>query len=82
MVGLTGSLVLPHRNLLFPDISRAIELLDKLQKTGEVPPQKLQALQRVLQSEFCNAVREVTIVLFIKQFWLLANSHSLASSPL
>uniref|UniRef100_A0A8C8CSV8 Protein lin-7 homolog n=1 Tax=Oncorhynchus tshawytscha TaxID=74940 RepID=A0A8C8CSV8_ONCTS len=41
------------------DISRAIELLDKLQRTGEVPPQKLQALQRVLQSEFCNAVREV-----------------------
>uniref|UniRef100_A0A8C8GDL4 Protein lin-7 homolog n=1 Tax=Oncorhynchus tshawytscha TaxID=74940 RepID=A0A8C8GDL4_ONCTS len=40
------------------DISRAIELLDKLQRTGEVPPQKLQALQRVLQSEFCNAVRE------------------------
>lgn len=43
------------------DISRAIELLDKLQKTGEVPPQKLQALQRVLQSEFCNAVREVNV---------------------
>uniref|UniRef100_A0A8C2E3E3 Lin-7 homolog C (C. elegans) n=1 Tax=Cyprinus carpio TaxID=7962 RepID=A0A8C2E3E3_CYPCA len=43
----------------FSDISRAIELLDKLQRTGEVPPQKLQALQRVLQSEFCNAVREV-----------------------
>uniref|UniRef100_A0AAY4BUI3 Protein lin-7 homolog B n=1 Tax=Denticeps clupeoides TaxID=299321 RepID=A0AAY4BUI3_9TELE len=42
------------------DISRAIELLDKLQRTGEVPPQKLQALQRVLQSEFCNAVREVS----------------------
>ncbi|XP_037551223.1 protein lin-7 homolog C [Nematolebias whitei] len=41
------------------DINRAIELLDKLQRTGEVPPQKLQALQRVLQSEFCNAVREV-----------------------
>ncbi|KAI1890172.1 hypothetical protein AGOR_G00170930 [Albula goreensis] len=41
------------------DISRAIELLDKLQRTGEMPPQKLQALQRVLQSEFCNAVREV-----------------------
>ncbi|PWA18862.1 hypothetical protein CCH79_00005049, partial [Gambusia affinis] len=40
-------------------INRAIELLDKLQRTGEVPPQKLQALQRVLQSEFCNAVREV-----------------------
>ena len=44
---------------LSSDINRAIELLDKLQRTGEVPPQKLQALQRVLQSEFCNAVREV-----------------------
>lgn len=44
---------------LLPDINRAVELLDKLQRTGEVPPQKLQALQRVLQSEFCNAVREV-----------------------
>lgn len=43
------------------DINRAVELLDKLQRTGEVPPQKLQALQRVLQSEFCNAVREVNI---------------------
>lgn len=62
MVGLAGSLVSPHRNLLFPDISRAIELLDKLQRTGEVPPQKLQALQRVLQSEFCNAVREVRAI--------------------
>uniref|UniRef100_A0A8C3U2U0 Lin-7 homolog C, crumbs cell polarity complex component n=1 Tax=Catharus ustulatus TaxID=91951 RepID=A0A8C3U2U0_CATUS len=41
------------------DICRAIELLEKLQRSGEVPPQKLQALQRVLQSEFCNAVREV-----------------------
>lgn len=45
--------------LSLADINRAIELLDKLQRTGEVPPQKLQALQRVLQSEFCNAVREV-----------------------
>ncbi|XP_078239099.1 protein lin-7 homolog C isoform X2 [Pogona vitticeps] len=41
------------------DICRAIELLEKLQRSGELPPQKLQALQRVLQSEFCNAVREV-----------------------
>uniref|UniRef100_UPI00398F0B33 protein lin-7 homolog C isoform X1 n=1 Tax=Pristiophorus japonicus TaxID=55135 RepID=UPI00398F0B33 len=41
------------------DVSRAIELLEKLQRSGEVPPQKLQALQRVLQSEFCIAVREV-----------------------
>lgn len=48
-----------NKMFLITDISRAIELLDKLQRTGEVPPQKLQALQRVLQSEFCNAVREV-----------------------
>lgn len=41
------------------DICRAIELLEKLQRSGEVPPQKLQALQRVLQNEFCTAVREV-----------------------
>ncbi|XP_014374032.1 PREDICTED: protein lin-7 homolog C isoform X2 [Gavialis gangeticus] len=46
------------------DISRAIELLEKLQRCGEVPPQKLQALQRVLQSEFCNAVREATVAAF------------------
>ncbi len=54
---------------LLTDINRAVELLDKLQRTGEVPPQKLQALQRVLQSEFCNAVREVRhFVFFIKRF--------------
>lgn len=47
------------------DINRAVELLDKLQRTGEVPPQKLQALQRVLQSEFCNAVREVRNFVFV-----------------
>ncbi|CAJ0953471.1 unnamed protein product [Ranitomeya imitator] len=41
------------------DISRAIELLEKLQRSGEVPPHKLHALQRVLQSDFCTAVREV-----------------------
>ncbi|XP_045430263.1 protein lin-7 homolog C-like [Pipistrellus kuhlii] len=46
------------------DICRAIELLEKLQRSGEVPPQKLQALQRVLQSEFCNAVREATVAAF------------------
>lgn len=51
--------------LCLTDINRAIELLDKLQRTGEVPPQKLQALQRVLQSEFCNAVREVRHFVFI-----------------
>ncbi|OCT83845.1 hypothetical protein XELAEV_18021984mg [Xenopus laevis] len=41
------------------DILRAIELLEKLQRSGEVPPHKLHALQRVLQSDFCNAIREV-----------------------
>jgi hypothetical protein len=37
-------------------------LLEKLQKSkycGEVPTTKLAALQKVLQSEFLNAVREV-----------------------
>ncbi|CAG9811351.1 unnamed protein product [Chironomus riparius] len=41
------------------DITRAIELLDKLQMSGEVPATKLAALQKVLQSDFLNAVREV-----------------------
>ncbi|KAL7640169.1 UNVERIFIED_CONTAM: hypothetical protein RMT77_009583 [Armadillidium vulgare] len=41
------------------DVKRAIELLEKLQKTGEIPTPKLAALQRVLQSEFLTAVREV-----------------------
>ncbi|XP_022192504.1 protein lin-7 homolog C-like [Nilaparvata lugens] len=41
------------------DVSRAIELLEKLQKSGEVPVTKLAALQKVLQSDFLNSVREV-----------------------
>ncbi|XP_072123599.1 protein lin-7 homolog A isoform X2 [Mobula birostris] len=41
------------------DVARAIELLEKLQESGAVPNHKLQSLQRVLQSEFCTAVREV-----------------------
>ncbi|XP_063994506.1 protein lin-7 homolog C [Diachasmimorpha longicaudata] len=41
------------------DVQRAIELLEKLQKSGEVPSTKLAALQKVLQSDFLNAVREV-----------------------
>ncbi|BFZ04997.1 hypothetical protein BsWGS_08036 [Bradybaena similaris] len=41
------------------DINRAIELLDVLQRSGEFPAAKLQALQRVLQSDFLHAVREV-----------------------
>ncbi|XP_001603299.1 protein lin-7 homolog C-like isoform X2 [Nasonia vitripennis] len=41
------------------DIKRSIELLDKLQKSGEIPVTKLAALQKVLQSDFFSAVREV-----------------------
>lgn len=42
-------------------MSRAVELLERLQRSGELPPQKLQALQRVLQSRFCSAIREVSL---------------------
>lgn len=41
------------------DVKRSIELLEKLQMSGEVPATKLAALQKVLQSDFLNAVREV-----------------------
>ncbi|XP_020913341.1 protein lin-7 homolog C [Exaiptasia diaphana] len=41
------------------DVNRAIELLQKLQASGDIPPKKLQALQKVLESEFCQAIREV-----------------------
>ena len=41
------------------DVARAIELLEKLQESGEVPGHKLQSLKKVLQSEFCTAIREV-----------------------
>lgn len=44
---------------LAKDVQRCIELLDKLQNSGEVPATKLAALQKVLQSDFLNAVREV-----------------------
>ncbi|PWA29913.1 hypothetical protein CCH79_00018941, partial [Gambusia affinis] len=46
------------------DVCRVIELLDRLQRTGELPPPKLQALQRVLQSKFCAAIREATVAAF------------------
>ena len=36
--------------------------LQKSKYCGEVPATKLAALQKVLQSEFLNAVREVTVV--------------------
>ncbi|XP_031633854.1 protein lin-7 homolog C [Contarinia nasturtii] len=41
------------------DVERCIELLDKLQNSGEVPAHKLAELQKVLQSDFLSAVREV-----------------------
>lgn len=44
---------------IFVDIKRACELLDKLQATGEVSAAKCAAVQKVLQSDFLNAVREV-----------------------
>ncbi|KAI5093792.1 protein lin-7-like A [Silurus meridionalis] len=40
------------------DVARAIELLEKLQESGDVPGHKLQSLKKVLQSEFCTAIRE------------------------
>lgn len=43
----------------FSDVKRSIELLEKLQASGEFPSTKLAALQKVLQSDFLNAVREV-----------------------
>jgi len=52
----------PESLTLSRDVKRACELLEKLQKSkycGEVPATKLAALQKVLQSEFLNAVREV-----------------------
>ncbi|KHJ91438.1 PDZ/DHR/GLGF domain protein [Oesophagostomum dentatum] len=41
------------------DIHRILELMEHVQKTGEVSSPKLAALQAILQSEFFNAVREV-----------------------
>lgn len=51
---------------LSADVSRAVELLERLQRSGELPPQKLQALQRVLQSRFCSAIREVSTLVLCK----------------
>lgn len=41
------------------DIERAIVLLDRLRTTSEIPESKLTELQRILQSDFFHAVREV-----------------------
>ena len=57
-----GTMELDGNLTLSRDIRRACHLLEKLQKSkycGEVPATKLAALQKVLQSEFLNAVREV-----------------------
>ncbi|XKL59682.1 hypothetical protein PGB90_000698 [Kerria lacca] len=44
---------------LASDVKKAVELLEKLNRSGEIPVSKLTALQKVLQSEFLSAVREV-----------------------
>ena len=41
------------------DINRAVELLENLQKSGEVDTAKVEALKKVLQSDFLRAVRDV-----------------------
>ncbi|XP_064635700.1 protein lin-7 homolog C-like isoform X2 [Lineus longissimus] len=41
------------------DVNRAIELLEILQNNSDLQASKLGALQKVLQSDFCQAVREV-----------------------
>lgn len=52
-------------SLSISDVTRAIELLEKLQESGDVPGHKLQSLKKVLQSEFCTAIREVRPTLSI-----------------
>ncbi|KRX23552.1 Protein lin-7 -like protein B [Trichinella nelsoni] len=41
------------------NVARAVELLDYLQKSGEVTSPKLVTLQQILKSDFFNCVREV-----------------------
>lgn len=45
--------------MVLADIKRSIELLTKLEMSGEIPSTKVAALLKVLQSDFFNAVREV-----------------------
>ncbi|KAI0228865.1 lin-7-like protein [Lamellibrachia satsuma] len=49
----------PETLSLERDVQRAIALLDQLQRSGNFENSKLAALQQVLQSDFCAAVREV-----------------------
>uniref|UniRef100_A0A2R8NF38 Protein lin-7 homolog n=1 Tax=Callithrix jacchus TaxID=9483 RepID=A0A2R8NF38_CALJA len=57
------------------DVARAIELLEKLQESGEVPVHKLQSLKKVLQSEFCTAIREVCCLRYPLQIAAFAASE-------
>ncbi len=41
------------------DIERAIDLLDRLRTTSEIPEAKLLELQKILSSDFFHAVLEV-----------------------
>ncbi|CAI5441643.1 unnamed protein product [Caenorhabditis angaria] len=41
------------------DVQRILELIEHVQKTGEVTNPKLATLQKILQSDFFNAVRDV-----------------------
>eukprot|EP00794_Sanderia_malayensis_P018042 gene18042-19849_t len=41
------------------DIKRVIELLDELSERSDLPAQKLQRLKSVLESNFCQSVKEV-----------------------
>ena len=41
------------------DIERAIDLLDRLRTTSEIPETKLLELQKILSSDFFHAVLEV-----------------------
>ncbi|VDD93987.1 unnamed protein product [Enterobius vermicularis] len=45
--------------LISLDIQRVIELIEHVQKTGELSNAKLATLQKVLQSDFFNSVREI-----------------------
>ncbi|XP_055923310.1 protein lin-7 homolog C [Eupeodes corollae] len=44
---------------LAKDIQKSIDLIEKLQACGDFPTTKLATLQKVLQSDFLSAVREV-----------------------
>nr|CAG4648923.1 EOG090X0ESN [Polyphemus pediculus] len=54
-----AALTMSEQLSLDKDVNRAVELLEKLMKSGEVPTAKLSALHKVLQSDFLRAIREV-----------------------